>query len=427
MPQEIDASARARRRGRRAAALVLGLLLAPLLAEGLWRLRLFLGGEAYDRFRLLTELVEMRGRAGGEFVLPEGRAPENDEGWVPHPFVGFELDRTGAQIEKDLARQAEHPDDYVVLVTGGSVAAIFDYHGAARFEELLAADAALGARRVRRLNYARPAFKQPQPLNQLNYLLARGLRPDCVLEIDGLNELVLSNLNASAGVHPSWPSARPWSAALGNSRLSGAELEIAADAVHARRALATRVEIEMDRNRWFHSALYGSRAIGRLRALERRMVELAERWTELGLAREEDRELAGPRFEGGEEQLVAQAVELWKQASISMWAACEARGIRYLHVLQPTLHDPGSKHLTPAEIATSTVRPEWTRAVELGYPRLRAAGQELAGLGVPFLDATQVFAGFEGDIYHDPCHFRLPGCALLAEAIAPALLALERD
>ena len=36
-------------------------------------------------------------------------------------------------------------------------------------------------------------------------------------------------------------------------------------------------------------------------------------------------------------------------ASLAEHHLCEPRGILYLHVLQPTLHDPGSKPITPEE------------------------------------------------------------------------------
>jgi hypothetical protein len=65
--------------------------------------------------------------------------------------------------------------------------------------------------------------------------------------------------------------------------------------------------------------------------------------------------------------------------------------------------------------------------VRLGYPKLRAAGAELAAQGVPFLDASHVFADVQDTLYYDACHFDKRGNGLLAELLAPALLAALPD
>jgi hypothetical protein len=106
-----------------------------------------------------------------------------------------------------------------------------------------------------------------------------------------------------------------------------------------------------------------------------------------------------------------------------MHALCAARGIAYVHVLQPTLHDTGSKPLTPEELAGGAAPESWTWAVGEGYPLLRSTGAELSAAGVRFVDASGVFAGVQTAIYHDSCHFRLEGNVLLCELVAPAILA----
>jgi lysophospholipase L1-like esterase len=90
-------------------------------------------------------------------------------------------------------------------------------------------------------------------------------------------------------------------------------------------------------------------------------------------------------------------------------------------VLGATLHDTGSKPLTPKEIRDGGVIGGWSTAVHLGYPRLRAAGAHLSADGVPFLDASKLFAARAEELYYDGCHFNGDGHRLLAEAIGPAL------
>ena len=151
--------------------------------------------------------------------------PENDRRVNPddhpraapilHPFLGFEVQDGTAQLEAELRRLRERgpdPAEFVILILGGSVAAAFSQEdlGAARFVELLAADARLKGRAIHLLKFGRGGFKEPQQANLLLYLLALGFEPDAVLDIDGFNEVALGNANATLGTNPVFPSAEHW-------------------------------------------------------------------------------------------------------------------------------------------------------------------------------------------------------------------------
>ena len=101
---------------------------------------------------------------------------------------------------------------------------------------------------------------------------------------------------------------------------------------------------------------------------------------------------------------------------------CAAKGIHYLHVLQPTLHDRGSKPLTEKEIAGGTVDPDWIVGIAHLYGPMRASAERFAARGVPFCDATMVFRDHPEDIYIDTCHFKEDGNALLAAVVARSFL-----
>jgi lysophospholipase L1-like esterase len=101
---------------------------------------------------------------------------------------------------------------------------------------------------------------------------------------------------------------------------------------------------------------------------------------------------------------------------------CERRSILYLHLLQPTLHLPGSKPLTETEIAGGDTGTEWIEGVQTGYPILRARGRQLQDAGVPFIDATMLFAEVNEELYYDACHFGVAGHERLADVVVDALL-----
>ena len=115
-------------------------------------------------------------------------------------------------------------------------------------------------------------------------------------------------------------------------------------------------------------------------------------------------------------------VRCWRETTQDLEAVCRRRGIAYLHVLQPTLHDLGSKPITDAERKDGKAIAEWRAAVRQGYPLLRAEGAALAERGFPFCDASMIFAEVEDTLYYDACHFNRAGNELLAQAIAAAFL-----
>jgi lysophospholipase L1-like esterase len=96
-------------------------------------------------------------------------------------------------------------------------------------------------------------------------------------------------------------------------------------------------------------------------------------------------------------------------------------------VLQPTLHDKGSKPLTPQELAADNAHQSWIEAVGPGYPMLRAAGASLRAAQVNFFDASMIFKDTPQTLYFDACHFRAPGVVMLAEQIAPRFLEVLRE
>jgi hypothetical protein len=135
----------------------------------------------------------------------------------------------------------------------------------------------------------------------------------------------------------------------------------------------------------------------------------------------------GPPFEPGAQAVAETSVKCWEECSRTLRALCEARGILYVHVLQPTLHDVGSKVPTPKELSEGQGPDSWIDGVHAGYPLLRAAGERLRAGGEHFVDATQIFAKVEKRIYFDVCHFGEAGNVMLGDRIADELLTCLRN
>ncbi len=451
-------------RGRRIVFVFGALFLGFALSEGAARVVLWIGGDAYSRVATLEAIEaavqsyrdELRTDATVESTASTNsddtgassdleRTPATagvrragERATLPHPYYGFE--RNTKKFHRVIAALLEDPapKEYRIVVFGGSVAAGFFNAARAEFEQALEQTNALRGRDVVFVKYAHAGFKQPQQAAALGFLLTLGVSIDGVLELDGFNEVALGATNSEAGAHPLFPSVSQWSAGLpvtSDPEVLDALLEMRAAERRAERSAALSKRLGLAR-----SAIFGKIALAVQQDARRRWVgahERRQRWLttratgRLGVTSgpprtELERKSALERiprpaaapYELSWREDVDRIVRGWFEASRSMAAMCEARGIAYLHVLQPTLHDPGSKPLTESERAAAASG-AWVAATEYGYPRLREAGRRLDELGVPFFDASGVFRDVSDTVYYDHCHFDADGHRILAERIAP--------
>ena len=142
----------------------------------------------------------------------------------------------------------------------------------------------------------------------------------------------------------------------------------------------------------------------------------AETWPESSSAR-------SVHFDN-EQALYEALVSLWQTSSIQLHRLLAANGVRYFHFLQPNQYLPDSKPFGARERAIAFsdagTRPH---SIRVGYPALRAAGEELTEQGVSFYDLTQIFSSVSEPVYIDSCcHLNSRGNEVMAEAIAHAIL-----
>ncbi len=394
------------------------------------RLVLSSRGDAYDSAALLEEFE--RNADTVKAFTPQGvdRPSTIPADRVLHPFFGSE---SGPDPGGVLRHFASIPPDEVfeVLVLGGSVAMLFCRDAGKELEEALSADSRLAGRKVRVLHGGHAAYKQPQQLNKLSYIFAHGYRPDVVINLDGFNEVANGVNNGLSGIHPLYPTPPVWAGLLWGR--SDADAELTVD--RARLAqLGERYKEFLGKAKrlgLMRSALTGSWVRSRLRALQNQRADLQNELTErqdpsaLHQRRAASRELNGDSYDREESAIVDLSVRNWVECSLSMSAMCAARGVLYLHVLQPTLWDKDAKPIAQKEQNLRGAA-GWRKGVKLGYPRLRASVPELEAGGVHFLDLSMSFAKVEEPLYFDPCHFVPEGSKMLVPELARGVLALLR-
>lgn len=394
------------------------------------RVILRMQGEPYDGPAILAELERnadtIKAFTPGNSARPDFIPADR----VLHPFFGSE---SGPDPGGVLAHfQTTAPDEmFEVLVVGGSVSMLFARDAGEELRQTLAKDPRLEGREVRVLHGGHAAYKQPQQLNKVAYFFAHGYRPDVVLNLDGFNEVANGFNNGVTGTHPLYPTPPVWAGLLWGR--SGADADLAAGKVRLRQ-LGRDYRDKLDgakRLGLLNSSITGSWARSRLRSIQNQRAELQNLLIEqeapdaLEQKRSQDRELRGDSYDRQEAAIMELSVRNWIECSISMSAMCQARGVEYLHALQPTLWDPGAKPIADQEQGLSGAK-AWRQGVEAGYPMMRSAIPKLEAAGVEFLDLSKSFAEVKEPIYFDPCHFKPEGSKMLVAEIAKAILELAR-
>ena len=348
-----------------------------------------------------------------------------------HPYLGYVFTPRSADDPGPLAispdgfldtappLRARSADRLIVAITGGSVAGqLGSWHSAALLEALRAT---LGdEREIDLVRLGMPGYHQPQQVQQLTWILAQGGELDVLVNIDGFNEVAVpAALNAPRGTHPLFPM--NWSMVA----LDVPDLAVRRDIGAVEFLQEERLRRQEEHEASWRSCTVWGRVLWKLedRRLADRAAEHAWR-----LAQFEPEEVpyfvAGPARDHEPPQgLVPFCVDVWKRSSLQLDALCAANGIRYVHFLQPNQYDPDSKPLSTEERSVAYEDESPYRAVvEEGYPLLRAAGRELAELGVQFVDLSPLFEGIEDTLYADNCcHYNALGNEILSAAIADAL------
>jgi len=401
-----------------------------LIAELMFRGGLWIGGHPYHAAVVRTAIVTAVTGLTELAALPKEKNEVVDPGtqvfyqtWHAHPFYGFEDFSQLPMVGKDAAAFAHprDPSEYTILVVGGSVAWLFEPEGTEALKKKLLEDPHLQGRSIRFLTYARPSFKQPQQLMQVAYLFNLGIQPDAVINLDGFNEAAYSWINIKNGAHPAYPDLGIWGHAVASDPNDRRALDHMLDIREMQTQVAGIANFALHW-RFYESSILGRTTLARLGGRLARATEARKQYVDSLFERDPKSGLLGPKVDGGQEVALAIAVRIWVEASRSLQDLCRARSIYYLHVLQPTLLDTGSKPLDPAEIAAGSVNDDYIDGVHALYPRLRKAGEELRTLGVNYLDASMAFVDLKTPVYYDVCHFKGLGNEILAARIAEAFL-----
>ncbi len=331
---------------------------------------------------------------------------------VVHPFVGYvhSFNHIEEYIDSGSGGQV------VVGITGGSVARHFAVDGTARkaFLEHLKEIPAFKGREIVLVNLAADAYKQPQQLMVLQYMLAAGATFDVFIELDGVNEIWHTHSNFYNKTSYLYPQLWPLRMNMLRKRISGEHIENLMN----RRLSAAR--------QMYQLPIIGSSFT--LNAFWSAYDGYLVRKTQEPLALEDDEkrpyEVYGPEHPEHStwELAVQDEIVLWARSSKMMNDLAKNNNILYVHFLQPNQYI-GSKPFSEEERAIALWNNDHRKQFAQWYPVLQEQGELLEQQGISFNDLTMIFRDVPQVLYNDSCcHLNITGSTLLGHAMADRII-----
>jgi hypothetical protein len=315
---------------------------------------------------------------------------------------------------------------FMIGIFGGSVGVWFCQVGVPRLLEDLKRHPFFNGRELVPLCFSHEGYKQPQQLQVLSYFLSTGQRFDLAINIDGFNEVALSSLNDQRGIDISMPSSMHMESLVNLANqftLTPAKLQSLA-AIERDRERMRRLTARIDGNRIasVHVVLeqYYRIVRNRYQAETVRFAALPSNQSDSSIIR-----VTPPTRQRQGRALYEQIAANWAEASRLMFDLLAARGVPYVHVLQPNQYFTSRRFSAEeARVALNDGSP-FKAGAEQGYPALVADAltTRLRAHGVRFLDGTGIFDREPSAVYIDDCcHYTRRGYELLADFLADGIL-----
>ena len=324
----------------------------------------------------------------------------------------------------------DHYDDvYNIVITGGSVANIFYGTEHAAVQKFFEQHKEITkGKKVQVFGFTNWGYKEPQQLIIINDLIAQGAHFDLVMNIDGLNEMIIPLYNnLQNNVYPFYPLR--WDLATrddGESSYGQTKIELEwikqirlklADFIDSIKIKSFAKEAF-----WlFCDDLLYSRKQRLLNELKDAKVSLFY-GNNLTLNSAQKAVVGTPNLPSRD--MAPWLLLEWARASVLLHNAVLAQGGRYFHFLQPNQYVTGSKPLTQHEETDFVNKSSFLyENVNPSYQMLREGGEILRKSGIDFVDASQIFAATQDELYiNDCCHFNKKGNDIFFDFITNALM-----
>ncbi len=364
-----------------------------------------------------------------------------------HPFFGYVL-KQGAFTNERLKLKVnkhgffslyEYPfvktnkKQFIVGVFGGSVANNFalDEYINQRLSKKLKSYPEFADREIVVLNFGNGGYKQPQQLLILNYFLALGQELDLVINIDGFNEVALSNLNNKAQIEVGMPSVQHIQPLTGLASNVSPEVMSAIVQINDNKK---QLKTGIDKLQTCQLALCHAVTSLKVKQLVNNYQQAIVKYdAQVKISNADTANSSIVYIPKAESVLPDRAAfdkmaSLWYQSSIGINQILSSRNIPYFHFIQPNQYYPTKRAFTPKEkeIAINKESP-YIEGVKKGYPVLLSKIDDLQKARVNVFSAVNIFDNTKETVYKDACcHYNAVGEEVLENYISSSIIKVVR-
>ncbi|HEY9301465.1 MAG TPA: hypothetical protein VIQ31_34895 [Phormidium sp.] len=346
---------------------------------------------------------------------------------------GFKVNNYGFISPYDYPLKKTKNNQFFIGVFGGSVAsdyAIFQVQNQI-LPKYLKQLPGLKDKEFVILSFATGGYKQPQQLLILNYFLALGQELDMVVNIDGFNEVALSNLNNKNQVDLAMPSIQHIGplANFANNSLSTKAMQATL------RIQENKTRINQGLSSLQHCSLAACDAL-----ISVYVQNLVNNYKTDVINFEQERTKQQKNdsviYINTNKSVLQDSLAFekmagnWAKSSIFMHKVLSASNVPYFHILQPNQYYQTKRVFGEAEkqIAFNKETP-YAKSVQIGYPALFKKFPNLEKNNINILNAVNVFDKNKEAVYVDSCcHYNKAGEVIFSNYVGRSILeCLRKD
>ncbi|MBD1812028.1 hypothetical protein NDA07_18520 [Microcoleus vaginatus DQ-U2] len=365
-----------------------------------------------------------------------------------HPFFGYVLKQGAFPNEKLKLKVNKHGffslyeypfiktnnKQFIIGVFGGSVANNFalDEYINKILSKKLQSYPEFADREIVVLNFGNGGYKQPQQLLILNYFLALGQELDLVINIDGFNEVALSNLNNKARVEIGMPSVQHIQPLTGLAS-NNVSPEVMSSIVQINEN-KKQLKAGIDKLQTCQVALCHAVTSLQVKQLINHYQQAVVKYDTQVKQSNSDTANSSivyiPKADSVFEDAAAfdKMASMWYESSIGMNQILSSRKIKYFHFIQPNQYYPTKRAFTAKEneIAINKESP-YIEGVKKGYPVLLSKVDDLQKAGVNIFSAVNILDNTKETVYKDACcHYNSVGEEVLANYVSSSIIKVVR-
>lgn len=361
-----------------------------------------------------------------------------------HPFFGYVM-KQGAFTKKEFGLKVnsqgflsiyDYPfikqkeNQYIIGIFGGSVAHNFvnDEYVTKGFSEKLKKFPEFANREIIVLSFASGGYKQPQQLLILNYFLALGQKFDMIINIDGFNEVALSNLNNKAQVELGMPSVQHIQplTGLANNSLSSEVMSSIIKITETKKQLGETIN-KLDSCKLALCYTITSLHLKQLvESYQKQVIGYDQKVKNSNMKDDKNNIVYIPKAKSvlDDAKAIEKMVATWSESSLMMKQLSAKRKIQYFHFIQPNQYYLTKRVFTEEEkrLYLNPNSP-YSDAVKRGYPLLLSKAEDLRKLQLNIFSATNVLDDAKETVYQDACcHYNEIGDDLLGSYISNSII-----